>query len=125
MPRTGGAYKITDDWRKEVRQAIDAMRDENGKELSDARFAELAGISKAALSEALSPTSIQTTVMPEIHKALGWKPPRLVIAPDALEVLAQFDALGEFKRGQMLERLRQEAQRERDRQEAEERRRRK
>jgi hypothetical protein len=122
MPRTGGAYIITDEWRRKVRAAIDALLDDNGKPLSDAKFAKRARISPAALSEALSPGSTQTTIMREIHEALGWEEPRLVIAPDTLEALAQWDALGEFARGAMLEKLRAEAAKETARREAEARR---
>jgi len=122
MPRPGGAYIITDEWRRKVRAAIDAMTDDNGKPLSDAKFAKLAGIAKSSLSEALAPESTQTSVMPQIHQALGWEEPRLVIAPDTLEALAQWDSLGEFARGAMLEKLRAEATKERSRREAEERR---
>ena len=115
MPKPGGAYIIDDEWRRRVREAIAEMVDENGKAMSEAKFAKRAGIAKSSLSEALSPTSVQTSVMPQIHAALGWEPPRLVIAPDTLEALAQFDALSDFKKGEMLEKLRAEAARERAR----------
>jgi hypothetical protein len=87
------------------------MRGTNGKPLTDAAFARLAKISKPALSEALASESVQTTVMPDIHKALGWRPPRLVLAPDQLELLAQWDAMDDFERGAQLERARSAAQR--------------
>lgn len=115
MPRTGPAWPITPEWRRDVRLAIDAMRDERGKPISDAAFARLAKISKASLSEALDDGSTQTTVMPDIHKALGWDPPRLVLAQETLELLTQWDNMGEFERGQLLERARQSADRVRSR----------
>ncbi len=113
MPKPGGAYIITPEWRRDVRLAIDAMG------LSDAKFAERAGIAKSSLSEALAPESIQTSVMPQIHEALGWDPPRLVIAPDTLEVLKHWDALSDFSKGSMLEKLKAEVAKERVRQDAE------
>jgi len=115
MPRKGPAYPITNEWRRDVRVAINAMRGEDGKPLSDAAFAKFAKISKAALSEALAIGSVQTTVMPDIHKALGWPPPRLVLSPDQLELLAQWDAMDDFERGAELERARSAAQRVRNR----------
>jgi len=111
MPREGPAYPISKTWRAEVRKAIDALRDDNDKPLSDAAFARLAKISKASLSEALNDASIQTTIMPAIHAALGWPEPQLVIAPDQLELLAQYDAMSEFERGRALERARSTVER--------------
>lgn len=57
-------------------------------EISQAEFARRAGISKASLSEALNLDSKQSTLVPAIHKALGWPAPRpLLMSPDTEEMM--------------------------------------
>lgn len=49
----------------------------------------------------------QSTLVPAVHKALGWDPPPpLVLAQDTQELLAIFESLSEKDRGAMLERAR-------------------
>lgn len=82
VPRKGPAYPIDNEWRQRVEAAIDSMR------ISHAEFARQAKISKASLSEALSSSSKQSTLVPAIHKALGWPPPRpLLLSQDAEEIM--------------------------------------
>lgn len=104
MPKKGPAYPITPEWRRQVRQAIDALiKDEAHDEISsDATFATSAGIVKSSLSEALKATSVQSTVMPQINSALGWPKPRVLSTPDELELWAAVDALDEREIGRLL-----------------------
>ncbi|HVY79864.1 MAG TPA: hypothetical protein VG994_02690 [Steroidobacteraceae bacterium] len=85
-----------------------ARIDEMG--VSQNQLARDAGISKASLSEALAVGAIQTTVMPQIHKALGWKAPPTTFSPDQFEALALYMDLNDFDRGEMLEKLRQKVE---------------
>ena len=82
MPRKGPAYPIDNEWRERVEEAISSMK------ISHAELARRAHVSKASLSEALSKNSTQSTLVPAIHKALGWPAPRpLLLSKDAEEVM--------------------------------------
>jgi transcriptional regulator with XRE-family HTH domain len=74
--------------------------------ISQNELARRAKISKAALSEALADESLASAAVPEIHRALGWPIPTLVLKPDALEMQALFEQLGDQDRGGLLERAR-------------------
>lgn len=105
MPKKGPAYPISSDWRLQVRDAIDGLiKDPDRDEIvSDATFAKRAArIAKSSLSEALKPTSVQSTVMPQINAALGWPAPRVLSTPDELEVWAAVEALDERELGRIL-----------------------
>lgn len=75
---------------------------------SQNELADIAGISKSALSEALSDSAVQTTVMPEIHRALGWPKPLLAPPVYVLTLVDLFLRMPELDRGRWLERMRQE-----------------
>lgn len=112
MPRKGPAYPITEEWQTWVRARIDEMKE--AQEIrSQNDLAVRAGISKASLSEALSENAVQTTVMPQIHKALGWPPPLLTPPVYVLRLVEYFTELGELDQGQWLERFRQAVEEER------------
>lgn len=101
MPRKGHAYAIDKDWRDRVIARIGEMG------ITQNELARRAHISKAALSMALNADSLQTTVMPEIHKALGWDVPQLApMTADAQELLKLYAQMSEFDRGRMIERAR-------------------
>jgi transcriptional regulator with XRE-family HTH domain len=103
-PRKGQpAYAISDDWQDRVRDRIAEMG------ISQNELARRAHISKSALSEALMSGAVETTVMPEIHKALGWPMPQIVLHPDRLELLALYEEMSEFDKGASLERLRSQS----------------
>jgi transcriptional regulator with XRE-family HTH domain len=104
MPRKGPAYPISPQWRERVLLQLEHLG------ISQNELARRAKISKAAMSEAMKNSAIQTTVMPEIHKALGWPPPPFDLSPDNLEALAMYGALDERGKGAMMERLRFEAE---------------
>jgi transcriptional regulator with XRE-family HTH domain len=102
MPRKGSAYPITKEWRTAVVAGFKA------KGLSQNQFADLAKVSKASLSEALNPESKQSTLVPAIHKALGWPPPMpLVLTPEKHTLLAIYDRIPERDQGALLERAKQ------------------
>lgn len=105
MPRKGPAYPITEEWQGWVRRRIEEMK-QSGEIKSQNELAARAGISKSSLSEALAEDAVQSTVMPEIHKALGWPPPLLAPPVYVLRLVEYFTRLGEFEQGQWLERLR-------------------
>lgn len=112
MPRKGPAYPITKEWQGWVRERIEQLK-EAGEVRSQNALAAKAGISNAALSEALSEEAVQTTVMPEIHKALGWPRPLLTPPIYVLHLVEYFERLPAIEQGQWLERLRSEVREER------------
>lgn len=99
VPRRGPAYPTTPEWKQAVREAID----EKGLDLK--RFARKLRCAQSSLSEALADNGIQSSLVPVIHKALGWPPPPLpqpppndpipIATPDAVELAAMFDRLPE------------------------------
>lgn len=104
MPKTGPAYPISPEWRRQVRKAINELIADKSREdvTSDATFAKTAGIVKSSLSEALKSTSIQSTAMPQINEALGWMKPRVLSTPDELEIWAAVEQLDDRELGRML-----------------------
>ena len=105
MPRKGHAYPIDDPWRDRVLDRIVEMK------ITQNELARRAKISKAALSMALNADSTQTTVMPEIHKALGWDVPQLApMTADAQELLKLYAQRSDFDRGRMVERARSDVE---------------
>lgn len=100
MPRKGPATAINDAWRTRVMDRIAEM------EITQNELARRAKISKGSLSEALDPGSIQTTVMAEIHVALGWDVPPTGFEPEALELLKLYSQMSERDQGAMIERAR-------------------
>ena len=102
MPRKGPAYAITPGWRDRVLERIGEMK------ISQNELARRARISKASMSDALADGAVQTTVMPQIHKVLGWDPPPTGFAPDALELLALYTQMSERDQGALVERARQD-----------------
>lgn len=114
MPRKGPAYPITEDWQEWVRTRIAEMK-RSGDLRSQNELAERAGIAKSSLSEALGEEAVQTTVMPEIHRALGWPPPLLTPPIYVLRLVEYFQQLSDLEQGQQLERLRHAVEQERAR----------
>lgn len=103
MPRKGPAYPTSEKWKIQVREAIDALiEDENSEIGSDAAFARRAGIGKSSLSEALAPDAKQTPMMPDINAALGWPTPHVLSTPDELEIWAAVQALDDRALGRIL-----------------------
>lgn len=107
MPRSGPAYAITANWQQWVRDRIDEMK-KLGEVRSQNAVAKRAGIAPSSLSEALGEDAVQTTVMPEIHKALGWPPPLLCPPIHVLRLVERFEKLDDRTQGEWLERLRNE-----------------
>lgn len=100
MPRKGPAYAITPQWQDDVLSRINELG------ISQNELARRAKISKASLSEALTDGAVQTTVMPEIHRALGWPEPPVAFTRDALEMLKLYGEMSERDQGEMLGRAR-------------------
>jgi hypothetical protein len=120
MPRKGPAYPITPQWQGWVRDRIEEMK-KTGDIKADLDIASRAGIAKSSLSGALKEGAVQSTVMPQIHKVLGWPPPLMTPPIHVLRLVEFFSRLSDFEQGQQLERLRhivgeeREARVERDR----------
>lgn len=112
MPRKGPAFGITPEWQGWVRDRIDEMV-RNGEVKNDAALAKKAKIAKSSLSEALKEGAVQTTVMREIHKALGWPPPAMALPVKVLEFLQLYLKLDDGVRGEMLGELREKVARAR------------
>ncbi len=106
MPREGPAYPITPEWKARVRAAIDDLIN-SGEFKSDAEFAKSAGFARSTLSETLSKGSVQSTIMPQIHKALKWPEPLKSPPNQVLELVHAFTKLPDLERGKLLERLEQ------------------
>lgn len=99
MPRKGQAFPIDADWRRRVREAIAADYK------SEAAFAKAAKISKSSLSEALNPESKQSTLVPAIHKQLGWEKPRpLLMSHDDEEIMKILGRMDPRDKAALLER---------------------
>lgn len=102
MPRKGTAYPIDDEWRRRVEQRM--------AELAIPSRAELARrvkCSRAAITELFDEEQRQSTLVPDVHKALGWPPPSpLFLAQDAQELLALYNELSDFDRGEHIGGLR-------------------
>jgi hypothetical protein len=113
MPRKGPAYPITKEWQGWLRERIDEMI-ATGEIKSDAAFARRAKISPVALSEALKPGRVQTTVMEEIHRAADWPPPIKTPPIHVLRIFNDFLNLTEFEQGEWAGRLRGVLEVERD-----------
>ena len=102
MPGKGPAYPTSSKWRKQVRDAIDKMKeDPESGVTSDKTFADKAGIDKGTLSEALGKRQ-QTPYMPAINRALGWPEPVVLSTPDDVELWRAINALGERTIGRIV-----------------------
>lgn len=113
MPRPGPAYPITKEWKGWVRDRIEELK-RRGEIRSQNDLAAKAGIAKSSLSEALSEESVQSTVMPDIHRALGWPPPLMCPPVHILQLVEYYESLSPFEQGQQLEKLRAKMETERD-----------
>ncbi len=101
MPRRGQAIPITQEWKDRVRRRIEEMQ------ISQNELARRVGVAPSAISAALAPSSKQTTVMRQIHRALEWPPPPDAITPDALEMLRVLEQLSERDQGELLGRAKE------------------
>lgn len=106
MPRRGPAYPIDAAWKRAARARI-AELIERGDLDSQNDLARRAGVSKSSLSETFAADSVQSTVLPQLHRALGWPPPLLCPPTYVLELVELFVALPERQQGEWIERIRQ------------------
>jgi hypothetical protein len=113
MPRKGHAYPVTEEWQGWVRDRLEELK-AAGEMDSQNDLAARAGIAKSSLSAALKAGAVWSTVMPEIHRALGWPPPLLAPPIHILRLVDVFRRLPEIEQGIQLERLRQIVSAERD-----------
>jgi lambda repressor-like predicted transcriptional regulator len=101
VPRKGPAYPIDSEWRDRVNSELSA------RDWSRAELSRRAKCSRASITEALDLGSTQSTLVPSIHKALGWPPPlRPMMSPDVQEIIGIMSRLAPEQRGALLERAR-------------------
>ncbi len=100
MPKKGHQYPIDSGWKDRVRSRLAEMN------ITQNELARRANISKASLSEALAVGALQSAYVPEIHRALRWAAPQLVLSPDKLELLALYDQMEDRDQGGLVERAR-------------------
>ncbi len=100
MPKKGHAIPTSPEWKERVRARLGELG------ISQNELARRAKIRPSTVSAALAAASGQTTVMAEIHKALGWDPPPTRFAPDGLEALAIYEQLADLDRGELLGEMR-------------------
>jgi len=100
MPRKGPTYPINADWQRRVMARITEMG------ISQNELGRRAKVSKASMSDALTPGAVQSACVPAIHRALGWPEPPLVLTPDALELVSLYVQMGDRDQGAMVERAR-------------------
>jgi lambda repressor-like predicted transcriptional regulator len=101
MPKKGPAIPIPSGWKERVIARIDELG------ISQNELARRAKIAKSSLSAALADGSVQTTVMAQIHKVLGWDPPPTQFSPDAMELVALYEQMPEHDRGELIGRARE------------------
>ncbi len=86
----GSAYPITDEWRAKVRARLDELK------MSQAELARRVGCTPAAITNVLRDNK-QTSLLPKIHRVLGWDdaplPETAVTAPSNEKVAAEFAAI--------------------------------
>jgi lambda repressor-like predicted transcriptional regulator len=109
MPKKGPAIPISPEWKARVLARIDELG------ISQNELARRAKITKSSLSATLAPEAKQSTVMREIHKALGWEPPP-TITKDSLELMHIIEQLPERDQGEILGLARERLRRARSRQ---------
>lgn len=101
MPRKGASFPITDEWRAAV------ARELRVRKMRQQDLANAIGCSQPTLSHLLSGVATSSSLVPQIHKALGWAPPRAdVPSGDVGELLKIWDRLTELDRARLLERAR-------------------
>ncbi len=100
MPKKGHQYPIDSEWKDRVRVRLLELS------IKQNELARRAHISKASMSAALATDSLQSAYVPEIHRALGWPVPPLVLSPDKLELLALYDQMEDRDQGGLVERAR-------------------
>ena len=105
MPRKGHAYPVTEEWQGWVRGRIKELEDA-GEIDGQNGLARKAGISKSSLSTTLKKGAKWSTVMPELHKALGWPAPLRCPPIHVLQLVDAFLRMPEIQQGIELERLR-------------------
>jgi hypothetical protein len=107
MPTEGRAYPITPEWKEWVRERLDELginQSELGRRISKGR---------SVISEMLGEDSVQSPLVPDVHKALGWPPPLLTPPIHILQMVDVFQRLDPLTQGQWMERMRHAVQDER------------
>jgi hypothetical protein len=106
MPRRGIPYPVTRTWQNRVRSAL-----EQGK-MTPKQFAKKVGCAQSTMSDLLSENARHSTLVPKIHRVLGWEPPQLpedvsapvpIPTPDAVELSKMFDRLSDEHRQKLLD----------------------
>lgn len=104
MPRKGTAYPIDSEWRRRVEAGMAE------KKWSRAELARQVRCSRSAITELFDEAQKQSSLVPHVHRALGWDPPApIFFSPDAQEVQTLYEMLPAFDRGEFVGWLRERA----------------
>lgn len=105
MPRRGITYPVTRDWQNGVRAALERAK------MTPKQLAKKVGCAQSTMSDLLSEDARYSTLIPKIHRALGWDPPPVpeavndpvpIPTPDAVELSKMFDRLSDEHREKLL-----------------------
>lgn len=104
MPRKGTAYPIDAEWRRRVEARMAE------KEWTRAELARQVKCSRSAITELFDEAQKQSSLVPAVHRVLGWDPPApIFFSPDAQEVQSLYEMLPAFDRGEFVGWLRERA----------------
>lgn len=98
--RQGPAHPVSAEWKRSVRARIQELGIEQNE------LARRVGCAQSSLATLLGPIAKQSSIVPAIHKALGWPPPGVPVGPDAAELLDLFVQLPDEIRAATLAQVR-------------------
>jgi hypothetical protein len=101
MARRGPAYPITDEWKSSVRLRLKEIS------MTEKQLASRIGCAQSTISETLSPASMQSSLVPDIHKVLGWPEPGVPVpSGEYSEVFTAWSLLPDVMKQGMLDQVR-------------------
>lgn len=104
MARRSPAYPITAEWRANVRKRLREL------EMTERQLADRVRCAQSTISEALSAAAVQSSLVPDIHRVLGWPAPDAPGAPIAAgeysEIMAAWPTLPDVLKQSLLDQIR-------------------
>jgi hypothetical protein len=104
MPSEGPAYPITPDWKLWVKERLDELG------INQSELGRRIGKGRSVISEMLGETSVQSPLVPDVHKALGWPPPIRTPPIHVLQLIDAFQRLDPITQGKWIERVIRDAE---------------